>query len=214
MQEEWGYSERYERALRLAATTHRRQNRKGSDVLPYITHPVHVSVILLRYGFPVDVAIAGLLHDIVEDQGYPLSEIEEQFGVRVAEYVAALSERKRDDQGAKRKWEVRKKEALDHMRWAGPEVAAVKVADALHNARTSALDARREGPSFWQRFTRGPAALLQYYRQIIQVAREQLPGHPLVDELADAVEDLDRATREVSGDIPAKATGFQPSEAQ
>jgi (p)ppGpp synthase/HD superfamily hydrolase len=127
---EQGYSERYEQALRLAATAYRHQNRKGGD-LPYISHPVHVSVILLRYGFSTDVAIAGLLHDVVEDQGVDLSEIEKRFGPQ----VAALSEHKTDDQGVKRPWEARKQEALGHMREACPEVVAVKAADTLHNAR-------------------------------------------------------------------------------
>jgi len=183
------YSERYEQALRLATTAHRHQNRKGAD-LPYISHPVHVSVILLRHGFSTDVAIAGLLHDVVEDQGVDLSEIEEQFGPQVVELVAALSERKTDDQGARRPWEVRKREALEHMREGSLEVVAVKAADALHNARTTALDARREGYSIWQRFTRGPVALMDHYRDIVQVARERMGDHPLVDELAEAVEEL------------------------
>jgi len=197
------YSERYEQALRLATTAHRHQNRKGAD-LPYISHPVHVSVILLRHGFSTDVAIAGLLHDVVEDQGVDLSEIEEQFGPQVAEFVAALSERKTDDQGARRPWEVRKREALEHMREGSLEVVAVKAADALHNARATALDARREGPSVWQRFTRGPHALVDHYRDIVQVARERMGHHPLVDELAEAVEELAQVVEEV-GDVKRDA---------
>jgi (p)ppGpp synthase/HD superfamily hydrolase len=190
-----GYSERYEQALRVAATAHRDQERKGSSV-PYITHPVHVSLILLRHGFPTELALAALLHDVVEDQGYPLPEIANRFGDRVAELVAALSERKRDDRGAERPWEVRKREALAHMRQARPEVAAIKAADALHNARCAALDTRRDGPEAWRRFRRGPGPQLDYYRDIVQVARERLPHHPLVDELADAVEDLAQALGE------------------
>ena len=193
---EQGYSERYEQALQVAVMAHRHQNRKASAI-PYITHPVHVSVILLRHGFPTDVAVAALLHDVVEDQGYPLSRIEDMFGPRVAQMVAALSERKRDAQGAPRPWEVRKQEIVEHMRQASLEVAAVKVADTLHNARSTARDARQEGPQVWQRFTRGPGPLLDHYHQIVQVGRERLQDHPLVDELADAVEDLARAMDEV-----------------
>ena len=195
---ERGYSERYEQALRLAASAHRHQNRKSSD-LPYITHPFHVSVILLRHGFPMDVAIAGLLHDVVEDQGVDLSEIEDRFGGRVAEFVAALSERKRDAEGVKRPWEVRKREALEHMRQAGPEVAAIKVADALHNVHCTARDVCRDGPQAWRRFNRGPDHQLDYYRRIIQVAREKLGDHPLVDELAGAVDDLARLAGKAGG---------------
>ncbi|HUV90778.1 MAG TPA: HD domain-containing protein [Anaerolineae bacterium] len=191
----FAYSERYEQALRLATTAHRHQNRKGGN-LPYISHPVHVSVILLRYGFSTDAAIAGLLHDVVEDQGVDLSEIEERFGPQVAELVAALSEHKTDDQGDRRPWEMRKREALEHMREGSLEVVAVKAADALHNARATALDARREGPSVWQRFTRGPQALVDHYRDIVQVARERMGHHPLVDELAEAVEELGGIVRD------------------
>jgi (p)ppGpp synthase/HD superfamily hydrolase len=186
------YSERYEDALRLAATAHRGQRRKGSD-LPYITHPFHVSVILLRHGFSTDVAIAGLLHDVVEDQGIEPRQIEERFGRRITEIVVALSERKMDDHGAKRPWEIRKREALEHLRQASLEAVAVKAADTLHNARCTALDVRREGPEVWGRFTRGREPLLTYYRQIVRIAQERLPGHPLVEELADAVEHLVQA---------------------
>jgi len=200
-----GYYERYEMALRLAATAHRRQKRKGTD-LPYVTHPVHVSVILLRHGFPTDVAIAGLLHDVVEDQGYALAEIEEGFGPRVAEIVAALSERKRDARGIKRPWEVRKREGLEHMRQASTEAAAVKVADTLHNVRSIILDARREGPQVWERFNRGPDAMLDHYRQILQIARERLGDHPLVEELAEALDDLARVVGQVA-EAPKRAEG-------
>jgi len=189
------YSERYEEALRLAATAHQPQRRKGSD-LPYVTHPFHVSVILLRHGFPIDVAIAGLLHDVVEDQGIAPERIEERFGGRVAEIVVALSERKTDALGAKRPWEVRKREALEHLRHASPEAVAVKAADTLHNARCTTLDVRREGPEVWGRFSRGHGPTLDYYRRILHIARERLPDHPLVDELAGAVEDFAQLARE------------------
>lgn len=190
-----GYSELYEDALRLAAIAHRRQNRIGSDV-PYITHPLHVSVILLRDGFPIEVAIAGLLHDVVEDQGFDLAEIESNFGSRVAGIVAALSERKRNAEGESRPWEVRKREGLARVAHAGQQAAVVKVADALHNARSTALDARRDGAEIWQHFTREPGPTLDHYREILRAAHGRLHDHPPASELADAIEDLARAMRE------------------
>ena len=117
-----GYSARYEAALVLATRAHRDQVRKGSDI-PYVTHVFHVSAILLRYSFPEDVAIAGLLHDVVEDQDIPLSRIESDFGPVVAEMVKALSEKKMED-GQIRPWQVRKQELLDQLRNASPETAA------------------------------------------------------------------------------------------
>jgi len=184
-----GYSEKYDEGLRVATVEHGDQTRKGSG-LPYVIHPVHVSVILLRHGFSQEAAIAGLLHDVVEDQGYRLSEIEARFGARVAEMVAVLSERKTDTDGVKRPWELRKQEALQQLRSASRETVAVKCADTLHNARSFVHDLRQQGLDVWQHFNRGPQLQLTYYNQVVELARERLGAHALVTELAQAVSEL------------------------
>ena len=192
MEPQPGYSALYEEALRLAARAHRGQMRKTGGV-PYVTHPVHVSVILARYGFSEEVMAAAVLHDVVEDQEVTLDEIEDRFGARVAEIVDVLTEQKLDEEGKRRSWEIRKQEAVAHMRHASEEAAAVKMADTIHNARSIICDMRRDGAEIWERFNRGPAAQIGYYRQVLEAGREQLPGHPLVDELADAVAELTAA---------------------
>jgi (p)ppGpp synthase/HD superfamily hydrolase len=188
------YSQRYEAALILAARAHRLQNRKGSDI-PYIVHPVHVSLILLRYGFAEDVVIAGLLHDVVEDQPVPLSDIEAQFGPEVAKMVDNVTERKWED-GRERPWEDRKNEALDELSRAGSDTLAIKAADALHNTRVLAFDLRRMGPSLWTYFTRGPQESLWYYRSLAEIVQRSLDAHPLVGELGEAIADLEWAIAE------------------
>jgi (p)ppGpp synthase/HD superfamily hydrolase len=188
------YSQRYEEALSLAAGAHRDQLRKGGDV-PYIVHPVHVSVILIRHGFDENVAIAGLLHDVVEDQDVPLHQIEARFGPAVAEMVAALTERKREG-GTERPWEARKRDALHQIRRASQGAVAIKAADALHATRTLAADLRRKGAEVWAPFKRGPGQSSWYYHQIAEIAGERLKGHPLVDELERGVADLDAAIAE------------------
>ncbi|MBN1485757.1 MAG: bifunctional (p)ppGpp synthetase/guanosine-3',5'-bis(diphosphate) 3'-pyrophosphohydrolase [Chloroflexia bacterium] len=195
IEESPAYSDRYELALRLAAASHREQERKGG-VVPYVTHPFHVSLILRHYGFAEDVCIAGLLHDVVEDQEVPLERIVEQFGPRVAEIVAALTERKKNPQGGKRPWAVRKREALEDLAQAPPEALAVKAADALHNVRCTLLDLDRLGDAVWGRFNSDALSIAGYYRRILQLARERLGPHPLVGELGGAVEELQR---EVAG---------------
>jgi len=192
-----GYSQQYDEALQVATLAHHPQMRKGSG-LPYIVHPIHVSVILLRHGFPTEVAIAGLLHDVVEDQGYQLSKIEGQFGPRVAEMVEALTEQKRDAQGEKRPWGVRKREALEQIRDAGRETVAVKSADTLHNARSFVNDLHREGHRVWRHFNRGPQSQLDYYRRILDMTEEKFGDHPLAVELADAIDRLAQAIEETT----------------
>jgi (p)ppGpp synthase/HD superfamily hydrolase len=192
-----GYSDRYEAALVLAARAHRDQLRKGSDI-PYVVHVFHVSAILLRYGFPEDVAIAGLLHDVVEDQEIPLARIESAFGPAVAEMVHALSEKKTEG-GETRPWETRKQELLDQLRQAKPQTAAIKAADTLHNSRRMAADLRREGPEIWRFFSRGPQQSLWYYGSVVAIVRQHLGAHPLADELVAAVQDLELAIAESGG---------------
>jgi (p)ppGpp synthase/HD superfamily hydrolase len=181
-------SARYDAALALAARAHRDQRRKGTD-LPYIAHPMHVSVILIRHGFGENLAIAGLLHDVVEDTAVPLEQIASEFGDAVAQLVAAVSETKTAG-GEELPWEQRKAEKLAHLRAGGSDVAALKAADAIHNARSIVADVRLAGPSVWGRFKRGADQTLWYYREILEGVRAKLGDHPIVIELAAAVEDL------------------------
>ena len=195
MNRETAYSEAYERALRLTITEHREQRRKGSG-LPYSIHPIHVSVILLRHGFSTRVAIAGLLHDLVEDQGVDPAVIARKFGPKVAEIVDALTERKENKQGEKRPWPVRKEEALKQMDAASNEAVAVKAADALHNVQSFLEDLRRDGTRIWEYFNQGPVEQLGYYRRIVALSERRLGSHRLVAELTDAVEALGQAIAE------------------
>lgn len=190
------YSDRYEAALALAAEAHHNQVRKLGDD-PYIVHPVHVSVLLIRHGFPEDVAIAGLLHDIVEDQAVPLEDIEVRFGSAVAEMVSALTEWKAED-GVERSWEVRKQEALGHLRLASQGAVAVKAADTLHNVRSVVLGLNREGSSVWNSFKRGPAETMWYYRSVSEIVHARLGAHPLARELETAIGRLEQALDEAT----------------
>jgi (p)ppGpp synthase/HD superfamily hydrolase len=188
------YSARYDAALILAIRAHRSQVRKGSDI-PYASHPIHVSVILLRCGFPEDVAIAGLLHDVVEDQDVSLADIEAGYGPAVAEMVDSVTERKQEG-GAKRPWKLRKQEALHHMQVASPGGVALKAADVLHNVRSLAAQLYQTGPATWTHFSRGPEDALWYYRSVAELARQRLGSVPLIEELAEAVRDLEQAIAE------------------
>lgn len=93
---------RYDDALMFAAAHHRHQLRKGSRI-PYLSHLMSVSSLVLEHGGSQDAAIAGLLHDAVEDapdgQGPAiLQEIGSRFGDAVKATVASCSDGL-DDQG-------------------------------------------------------------------------------------------------------------------
>lgn len=191
------YSARYDAALALAARAHRAQLRKGTD-LPYIAHPIYVALILERHGFGETLAIAGLLHDVVEDTPVPLSTIRAEFGDEVAELVAAVTETKAAD-GQELPWEQRKAEKLERLHGSGPDVAALKAADALHNSQSIIRDLRSDGAAVWQRFKRGPEQTLAYYAGIADGVRAKLAEHPLAAELDAAVEEMRLAIIELEG---------------
>ena len=181
-----GFSQRLDAALVFAARAHRKQVRKGSDI-PYIIHPVQVSLILQRHGFDEDLAIAGLLHDTVEDTGASLDEIAAAFGDEVRALVAAVTEAKTDDTGERRPWRVRKQEQLDHLAAAGARVAALKAADALHNSASTLADLHNSGPAIWRRFNAPVEDSLWYYGQVAALVRNHLGDHALARELEDTV---------------------------
>jgi (p)ppGpp synthase/HD superfamily hydrolase len=191
------FSARFDDALAFAACAHRSQIRKGTPDpgVPYIIHPMHVATILRVHGFDEDLCIAGLLHDTVEDCGSDPNAIAAQFGADVADLVCAVSEQKTSATGEKRPWRDRKQDQLDHLRHGGPRVAALKCADALHNAAQTVVDLERSGASVWKRFNAGPADTVWYYRQIVALAGTALGAdNSLVCALGDVVDKLEAAS--------------------
>jgi (p)ppGpp synthase/HD superfamily hydrolase len=183
------FSPRFDAALSFAAVAHHGQIRKGSGTpgVPYIIHPMHVATILLRHGFGEDVVIAGLLHDTVEDCEVELATIAQVFGPGVARLVDAVTEKKLDG-GLRRPWRVRKQEQIAHLEAASAEVAALKAADALHNASSTLADLDQHGAQVWGRFNAGAAETVWYYGEILRACTRWLGAeNPLVRELDAAV---------------------------
>jgi (p)ppGpp synthase/HD superfamily hydrolase len=193
-----GFSPRIYDALALAAKAHRDQMRKGTNV-PYIVHPVQVSMILLAHGFDEDVAIAGILHDTVEDTDVTFDELRARFGEGVATLVGGVTEQKSDASAHKRPWRVRKEEQLAHLEHADARTAALKAADALHNASCTLADVRAEGPGAWKRFNAAPEDSVWYYQQVARLVGERLGAtHALARELATTVSALAATLRSSS----------------
>jgi (p)ppGpp synthase/HD superfamily hydrolase len=148
-------------AIRVAATAHKDQKRKGTD-LPYIMHPLSVAIALSRAGYPEEVIAAGALHDTVEDTGLMLEDIRRVFGDRVADIVEGCSEPDRS-----LPWEARKQHTLDQLKTAAREVRAVSCADKLDNARSILADKRKLGNRVWDRFSRGQDQQKWYYQGLV-----------------------------------------------
>ena len=181
-------STHFEEALVLATRLHTGQTRKGTAI-PYISHLLAVTAIVLEHGGHEDEAIAALLHDSIEDQGGATTreEIRRRFGDRVVEIVDGCTD---TDVMPKPPWRARKEAYLAHLGEASGPVCLVSAADKLHNARTILEDYHVHGEALWRRFNGGKEGTLWYYRSAVDALRK--PGTtPLIEELDRVVSELE-----------------------
>jgi (p)ppGpp synthase/HD superfamily hydrolase len=180
---------RFEEALVFAAQKHRRQTRKKTDV-PYIAHLLSVTALVLEASGDEDLAIAALLHDVVEDCGGApvLEEVRQRFGPRVAKVVEGCTD---TDEDPKPPWRVRKEEYLRHLHLADEDVRLVSAADKLHNLRSVVTGYRHAGEAVFERFAGKRDGTLWYYRALTKEFRHG-KRNGLVDDLERAMEELEQ----------------------
>lgn len=146
-------STRFDEALIFASRLHAKQVRKGSGI-PYISHLLAVTALVLEHGGGEDEAIAALLHDAIEDQGGDATrqEIRRRFGEVVVEIVNGCTD---TDSTPKPPWRERKEAYIAHLPTATSSILLVSAADKLHNVRSILNDYRVVGEEIWQRFKAG-----------------------------------------------------------
>ena len=184
-------TDRFDRALLYATHVHGGQVRKETTI-PYIAHLLAVAATVLEYGGSEDMAIAGLLHDAIEDQGGEprLADIRNRFGDRVADIVRSCSDSVVNTAAGEQKkdWRTRKVRYIDHLNTVDPETLLVSLSDKIHNARSILRDLRKSeiGSTVWDRFQQPKEDTLWYYREVANAFQKLLPGQ-LADELMEIV---------------------------
>jgi (p)ppGpp synthase/HD superfamily hydrolase len=160
-------SKRFDAALCFVAELHRSQSRKGSTRIPYLGHLLAVAALVIEDGGSEDEAIAALLHDSVEDQGYYYPGgrqalrvyTRDEFGAAVIAIVDACTDHEGFAKGLavtldeeRERWLERKQKYAESIAHKTPEALRVTAADKVHNAE-SILDAHAaSGPEVWLRF--------------------------------------------------------------
>lgn len=173
---------RFAAALALATEAHAGQVRKGTEnvqgfAVPYITHPVAVSALVVRYGGDEDQAIAALLHDVLEDGGPQwAAPILERFGPRVLAMVEACTDGVPDASGHKPPWKERKVAYLAHLAESSDDALLVSACDKLSNLQAILLDLIEVGDSVWSRFTGGKEGSLWYYASLVECFSGRVPA--------------------------------------
>lgn len=141
-------------ALQFAIVKHAGQKR---GKLPYVTHCIDVAAQLLELGVrDVSVIAAALLHDVVEDTGTPLSEINNQFGERVTQLVEwlTLPEEAQNDRERKRQHQISMMKVMD------VEGMLIKICDKADNVAGLVFDPPNWSPDRKQAYVDDASAVV------------------------------------------------------
>lgn len=122
---------RIEKAFRFANAAHDGIRRKSGE--PFIIHPIAVAKIVAKeLGLGATSIVSAILHDVVEDTEYRLSDIENMFGEKVARIVDGLTKLSGDlDSHHALTLKKMLMTLSDDVR-----VILIKIADRLHNMQT------------------------------------------------------------------------------
>lgn len=157
-------------AVHFSAYKHRNQRRKGVDGSPYINHPIAVAELLWRVGQVRDMnlLVAAILHDTIEDTETGAEELEALFGGE----VLALVQECTDDKSLPKL--ERKRLQILHAPHKSSGAKQIKMADKISNVE----DITHNPPGDWSRERR--LEYLDWAEQVVAGLRDAnagLAGH-------------------------------------
>ena len=142
-----------QRAILFATEAHQGQTRKYTGE-PYIVHPLEVMEIVKTVPHTPEMLAAAVLHDVVEDTDVTLSDIWNEFGYKVRQLVADLTDISVPSDGNRK---ARKHLDLIHTAKALPQSKTVKLADLISNSKSIT----EHDPKFAKVYMKEKAALLK-----------------------------------------------------
>ena len=143
------------RARRYATEAHSRINhRRKYTSEPYDVHLKNVANIVASVTEDPEMIAAAWLHDIVEDTPASFLDLEQEFGLQVAELVGELTDVSRPSDGNRA---TRKSIDRAHLAGASARGKTIKLADLLDNCQ----DICRQDPEFARTFLTEMASLLE-----------------------------------------------------
>jgi (p)ppGpp synthase/HD superfamily hydrolase len=121
-------------SAKFAREAHHGQFRKYSSKIPYIVHPARVAarVMTLHQYTEMQVCVAWL-HDVVEDCGVDLKDIENEFGFNISYGVFCLTNHSRNFPNVNR--ETRKALDRQHLKFVEDNIRIIKFIDRIDNLR-------------------------------------------------------------------------------
>src|SRR6476661_4763933 len=124
-----------EHAFAFAAQAHEGQQRRSGE--PFIEHPFAVARILAELHLDEETLAAALLHDVVEDTGVETDQLKSEFGEEIAELVDGVTKLTRIQFSSREQAEAENYRKMIVAMAHDVRVILIKLADRLHNMRTS-----------------------------------------------------------------------------
>jgi (p)ppGpp synthase/HD superfamily hydrolase len=163
------------RAYAFAEAAHRGQRRKDGHA--FIAHPVRVARLLASRGYDDEVLAAALLHDVVEDTPVTLAVVRAQFGPRVADLVAWVTENPALPTGE------RKRAYRDRLRRSPQAARAICAADKLCNLADLSEAARNDSDEVLAQFDGGLEAQVKHHSAALSMLEETGSDRSLRDAM-------------------------------
>jgi len=172
-------------ALVFATEHHQHQHRKGTKI-PYMAHLLNVCKLLAENDCSDEILAAALLHDVVEDTDVTIEEVEEKFGLQVAELVRGATELDKLEKKAIEKessWQERKEHTIHFLEHeATTDQLLVSAADKLDNLRSIAYDHARIGEALWKRFNATKDQQAWYYGAVASILQAKGSDNKILAE--------------------------------
>ena len=122
------------RAYELACEAHAGQRRASGE--EYVNHVVEVATLLAQFKLDTASLVSALIHDVVEDTPFSLTDIEERFGFEVGQIVDGVTKIGRVEFRSHTEQQVENYRKLLLSMAQDARVILIKLADRLHNMRT------------------------------------------------------------------------------
>jgi (p)ppGpp synthase/HD superfamily hydrolase len=178
----------FEAALEWAVRRHSEQ-RRHNTATPYVSHLLITCGIVLEEGGDERLAIAALLHDVLEDTATNREELRERFGAAVAQIVDDCTDADLADRNALN-WRERKRSHLHRMAYFSSDSLLVIAADKVASLQSLVDDLVRFGDTIFSRSARSGRELLDDYRDVYATIQPRLGDRPVVRRLASLMEEL------------------------
>jgi (p)ppGpp synthase/HD superfamily hydrolase len=163
---------RYLEAFAWALKVHDGQVRHNTCT-PYISHLMMTSALVLESGADEDIAIAALLHDVIEDQNVPIYDVAHRFGGKVAEIVADCTDVRPDMVRQNVNWRERKIDHAERMGGYSADSLLVISADKVASLQALIDDIAVYGAEIFRHSRRSARELYWNYAVILNVLEKK-----------------------------------------